>query len=484
MFALALQVVLTLPPCPAPVRFGLPLPIEQVQQGLCVRGRGKVQLRRLGLIAGPDLVWAEVAVAEAKGAVRLVPAKGRGEPGVEVYRLQRSADGTAEWSWCDGTTDRRTRRRVERLEHSGGERWQVGEWETVESAALSRRWLVVTSLPRRLWQRAGLLPRRLGAEQQGLRHLRAVARALVEMPGRRGAGDYARSGGVVTNLEFDMPLAFLRLGLACKDAGLLERARRSAWHLVDRDLDQASGLPFAHGVGHRHSAPSLGHTWLSGLLWVGALTADEGLMDAARQIAGAVAGETATSRGEVERARDYGWPLWEMETYLRMLPDPVVAAAADRTARALHARFDRRLGTFRFGEGEAGPGQYLERAWITGGIVLPALRTHLRRRPDPVLQAVVDEVADDLLRTCLQGGPGVATHWRLADGRPFGLYHARQDPKVWMMLEGLGIDGRARLLQKGRVKRSMLATPDPEHPDRATHLAMIARNLWVYSGCL
>ncbi|MEC7583269.1 MAG: hypothetical protein VYE77_03045 [Planctomycetota bacterium] len=386
--------------------------------------------------------------------------------------------------WCDGTRDHRTRVPITNTRRIDGERWQIGEFETLENVELAQRWLAVVDLPRRFWEQAGILPVRVGAGEQSLEHLRAVGRALVEMPGRRGAGDYLRSGGVVTNLEFDMPLAFLRLGLACGDVELLVRARRSAWHLVDRDLDQVSGLPFGHGSGHRCSPPSLGHTWLSGLLWVGALSADDPLLQAAGQMARALAGENATSRGGVERARDFAWPLAEMETFLRMVPDPVVAAGADRMAQAIHARFDPALATFRFEEGEVERGQYFERGWLVGGVVLPALRLHLLRKPDRALQAVVDEVARNLLRTCLQGGPGVATHWRQAGGRPFALHHARQDPKVWLMLEGLEDVDRARLLGKGRVRRSMLGTPDGGHPDVATQFAMVARNRWVYSGAL
>ena len=484
MFGLALQVLLTLPPCDEPVRFGIPLPSDEVQQGLSVRGAGTVQLRPLGLRAGPGLVWTEVALAQTRGVVRLVPLRGRSQGTRHAYRLRTCGAYGLEWLWCDGTRDQRTRVPIASARLIDGERWEVGEFETQESLELGQRWLAVVDLPRRVWEQVGLLPGRAGACKQSLRHLRTVAKALVEMPGRRGAGDYLRSGGVVTNLEFDMPLAFLRLGLACGDVELLARARRSAWHLVDRDLDQVSGLPFGHGPGHRCAPPSLGHTWLSGLLWVGALSADDALLEAAGQMARALAGENPASRGGVERARDFAWPLAEMETFLRMVPDPVVAAGADRMAQAIHTRFDPALATFRFEEGEAERGQYFERGWLVGGVVLPALRLHLMRKPDRGLQAVVDEVARNLLRTCLQGGPGVATHWRLAGGRPFAIHHARQDPKVWLMLEGLDHEGRARLLGKGRVQRSMLGTPDLRHPDLATHFAMVARNLWVYSGAL
>src|SRR5262249_28372034 len=143
--------------------------------------------------------------------------------------------------------------------------------------------------------------------------LQQVAQALIELPGARGAGDFGRSGGVVTNLEYDTTWALLRLALALADEDLLLRARRCAWHPIDRDLDAARGLPFAHGKEHRSSPAEPGHVWLRGLLWTAAVTADDELLGGARQIAHALAAMPARGEGRQERARDYGWPLQELE---------------------------------------------------------------------------------------------------------------------------------------------------------------------------
>ena len=98
--------------------------------------------------------------------------------------------------------------RVERttfhLEHEddAGEVFQAGESLTEESPDLVNRWLRVR-IPRRAWEKAGVLPRNRGLATDIRRHLVQVAGELVELPGRRGRGDYGRSGDIVTNLEFD-----------------------------------------------------------------------------------------------------------------------------------------------------------------------------------------------------------------------------------------------------------------------------------------
>src|SRR5439155_24003898 len=133
-----------------------------------------------------------------------------------------------------------------------------------------------------------------------------------------------------TNLEFDTALAFLRLALALQDEELLLRARRCARHTIDRDLDGTSGLPFAHGSDHRSAPAEPGHVWLRGLLWTAAVTADDELLGSARQIAHALAAMPSPGDGARERARDFGWPLQELEACLELVDDPALAAAADR----------------------------------------------------------------------------------------------------------------------------------------------------------
>jgi len=480
------QLVLTLPAADGPVRFGVPLPAAAVQRGLSVRGAGSVQWRPLPLRAADGLAWGELALAATEGTVRVATRRSRSRaPSPPTYTRRRELSGDSElveWSWCDGQRDRRQRRRFTAADEVFDEWFGVGEALTRESPGLPERWLAVAQLPYEFWQRAGLLPPGRGGDRRMLEHLRSVARTLTELPGRRGAGDYARSGCIVTNLEYDMTLALLRLGLALADEELLRRARRSAWHLVDRDLDHQSGLPFTHGQDHRSAPPQVGHAWLQGLLWVGALTADEPLLEATAQIARALAENPANPGSGRELARDYGWPLLEMEAYLTMAEDPVVAAAAGRLARRIGARYDQDARTFRFGEGEVEHGSYFERGWITGGIVRPALRAHLRRQPDGALRQVVEDATRGLLDAVSAHGAGLATHWRCAGGRVFARHFAQRDPKLVLMLEGLPPRDRDRLLRRHSVQQALTETPDPGHPDLPTHFAMIARCRWIYRG--
>ena len=223
----------------------------------------------------------------------------------------------------------------------------------------------------------------------------------------------------MTNLEFDTTLALLRAGTALADAEVLRRALRAAWHLRDRDLDQRTGLPFPHGPEHRTGNPEPGHCWLQGLLWAGLLTADDGHLQAAVNLAQALAARPPSGTGAAERLRDYAWPLYELEALLVVHADPVLARAADRLAASIQRRFDATARTFRFGEGELGGGIYFERGWLVGGLLLPALQLHLRRRPDARLQEQVTIVQQALLDRIGRGGPGLPTHWRIAAGSVF-----------------------------------------------------------------
>jgi hypothetical protein len=284
----------------------------------------------------------------------------------------------------------------------------------------------------------------------------------------------------VTNLEFDTTLALLRLALATGDEELLLRARRCARHLVDHDLEPNTGLPFTHGADHRSSPPEPGHAWLRGLLWTGAVTADDDLLAAAAQLAHAIAAAPPEEEGRRERARDYAWPLAELEAYLEFVDDPVLATAADRLAAAIGRRFDARAHTFRFGEGEVGRGVYFERAWLTGGMVLPALAAHLRRRPDRDLQRHVNDVADALVQQIGSGRAGLPTHWRVAAGAVFAEHRAVHDSDAYLLLDGLPLPDLRRLLHREMVLSALLETPARDDPDLATSFTIAARCDWVY----
>lgn len=480
------QIVLAFTATGEPVRFGAPVPVRVLDAGLSLRGEGALQWRPLPLAHQGELCWVEIAVAGGRGRVQI--ALGGGGPAATgeaaVVGTELAVDGgmRTTWRWRDGTVDERQRAVYDLDTEVDGERYAAGEARTVESPGLAQRAVAALTLPRRLWEDVGLLPRDEGLAAPVRTHLQRVGRALVELPGLRGAGDHARAGDVVTNLEFDTAYALLRLAIAMGDDELLLRARRAAFHLVDRDLDQRSGLPFAHGAGHRQGVPEPGHVWLQGLCWSGAVFAEPLLLDAAQQIAKALAATPPMGEGRAERARDYAWPLRELEAWLTFRDDPVVAAAADRLAAAIAARFDERARTFRFGEGEGeghGAG-YFERGWLTGGVVVPALRAHLQRRPLPELQRMVDLATAALLDRIGTGRDGLPTHWRVLPGSTFAEHRAEHDPKAFLLLEALDRRDQRRLLGKAHVLRALLETPPLGDPDLPTAFAMVARCTIVY----
>lgn len=488
MLAILAQTLFTLAAVEEPVRFGVALPAASVQKGLTLRHGSALSWRVLPLCSRDGLAWVEVAAIPDGGRLSVCVGAQACAPAFVTWSARDGEGSTVavpvestRWEWADGTVDeRRVLEFVAETVH-GCERFGAGEALTQESPGLASRCAAAARLPRAFHERAGILPAAGPLAREVREHLATCAAALVELPGLRGAGDYARSGGVVTNLEFDTTLALLRLALALGDEALLLRARRSALHLCDRDLDARSGLPFCHGQDHRVAAPEPGHAWLQGLLWTGAVCADERMLEVAEQIARGLAALPAVSEREHERARDYAWPLHELEGYLAWRDDPVVAAAADAMACAIAARYRPDLRIFCFGEGSFvdGPG-YFERAWITGGVVLPALRAHLLRRPQQELQRAVDEATEQFVRRIGQGRGGLPTHYRALRGSVFAEHRAEQDPKAFLMLEGLPSVDLRNLLGKPHVRRGLAGTPALDDPDLPTSFTLVARCAWVY----
>lgn len=488
--ATLLQVLGAVPLDGRPVRFGMPVPAAVARRGLGLGGQGVLQWRRLP-IGGDDAdpVWIEVALLGPPGSVRLLPgdlapcADRRGPAFVYERTQQAGVDGprTLErWCWADGTVDERARERCELGAVIAGEHHLPGEWHT-EQSGLGQRALVVVDLPG-FGERAGLLPRRgAGAVPRRVRRqLAAAAAALPELPGARGAGDYRRSGGVVTNLEFDTTLALTKAALGLGDADCWRRACRAARHLLDHDLDERLGLPFPHGPEHRTGVPEVGHAWLQGLLWIGLLTADDDCIGTARSIGRAIAASPPRGAGGNERLREHAWPLFELEALLQFDPDPGLARVADAYAASIARRFDPVARTFRFGEGEVGDGVYLERAWLTCGLLLPALAAHLRRCPDPALAAKVAVVQAACAERLGRGAPGLPTHWRCAGGEVFAEHREVASTSAAAMLDGLTRPDQQRLLARLLVQRAVLDTPRLDDADLATSFTILARCDWVW----
>lgn len=477
-----------------PVRFGVPLPAASLQRGLRLQASGEAVLQWRKLQPLPDPAtgcqWVELAIVGAPRRVGVAAGGAGPDSGlVYVHSSQREMQEQDEvrtdtWTYVTGDLDRRQRRTFGSDISIDDELFGGGESLTSDSAALSLRAHPVLRLPRRLWARAQVLPESGGQARQLQKRLVDAADLLVELPGRRGRGDFGRSEGIVTNLEYDTTLAFAQLALATGELRFLQQAQRCARHTLDRDLDHDTGLPFQHGLEHRTGTPQPGHCWLRGMLLVGCLCADDELLDGARALARALAQHPPSGEGLKERARDYAWPLWEMEAYLAFEDEPMVRQAADRLAASIALRFDAARGTFCFGEGEVeGHGSdkvYFERAWITAGLVLPALRAHLRRRPGAVLQHMLAEVQQHLLDALGNGEPGIPTHWRTLGGKPFAQHRAHDDPCAGFWLEGLSAPELRRLLRKGGLWRTLGEIPAFTDDDLATSFTMLARCSWVY----
>ncbi len=476
-----------------PVRFGAPLPLSVLSSGLRLEGKGTLQWRRLPIgKADADPVWIEIAITGPPGTVRICAggggphADGRGPAFVrdetEEVRLE-GRERVERWHWSCGTVDVRTRLSFTAATTIDGETFASGEARTICSEGFAERAAVVCRLPRATYVSCGLMPPLGGggAVTKALRaHVARVLPRLCELPGVRGAGDYARSGGVVTNLEFDTPLALLHCAIGLADAHCFVRARRSAQHLLDRDIDARSGLPFPHGTDHRLGQPEPGHTWLQGLLWQGLLAADDAHLVAAHNLGLALAACPPTGTGPRERLRDYAWPLLELETLLTAAEDPQIARAADRLATSISRRFDAVARTFRFGEGEVGGGVYFERGWLSGGLLLPALRRHLARRANARLSDQVAAVEGMLIDRIGKHGQGLPTHWRVVGPTAFAEHREEGTAEAAFLLEVLAPVDLQRLLRRATVRAAITAMPNPDDPDLATQLTLLARCQWLW----
>lgn len=493
LLSLCLPPLLTVPSDGRPMRFGLSVPSVALERGLALGGLGAMQWRLLPVgPANGDHVWIELAIAAPRGTVRIMRGgdgpspDGRGPAFVLSHADQRVAHGTVRvmrWQWVDGTVDERTRTTFTAQTELAGEIYQVGEGLTKQTPGLSERaryWLLRGRKPA---VRCGLLPARssgLSTTKNARRHLQKVLPRLVEMGGQRGAGDFLRQDGVVTNLEFDTTLALLRCAIALQQPRAWQLALRAAGHLRDRDLDVRTGLPFVHGMAHRAGAPEPGHTWLEGLLWVGLLTADDDALVAARSVGRALAAQLPMGTGRNERLRDYAWPLMQLECLLRVDPTKRLTIAADRLAASIQLRFDAGARTFRFGEGELGGGVYLERGWLTAGILIPALRSHLQRQPNDELTEKIRVVQQALMDRIGSGARGLPTHWRIVNGRVCAVHYERNTARASWLIEALSPRDQSRMLRRSSVRRAVGETPPLDHPDLATEFTLLARCWWVW----
>ncbi|MHC5065297.1 MAG: hypothetical protein ACYTG5_15120 [Planctomycetota bacterium] len=483
------------------MRLGVPLRVEDLDRGLRLRGSKGARLQWSYLQAEADSPsarrWVELAILGARKRVQVMAGGVEAESDLvgAVYRRETASISSpgrrvAETRilWADGGQE--LGRREVFLEpwwSPGGERFAAGE-----ARRLDGRDLLATQLRGQVvakhWRRVGLLPPggRLAGDLRE-RLLDSVKR-LPTAPGERGRGDFLRGSGVVTNLEFDSCLALLRLGLFAGDREILAMAHAAARHCIDRDLDRESGLPFRHGPEHRHAPPEPGHVWVQGLLLTGCVLADRELIDAARALALSLANRLSQARhleqGEEEpwrdRLRDQAWPLWELEVMLAFEDHPKLRAAADRLVAQILGRWDERNAVLRYGEGESRGEAYKERAWLTGGILLPALRAHQRRRGDRSLSKVIERLEERLLRLIRSGDEGMPLQYWVRDGQVFGVFRSHGVPEAVMMMEGLAPRALKSCLRRSGILEATSGLLQVDDPMLATSFSMVGRCLWIY----
>ena len=471
----------------APLRFGIPLPLAQIEQGIALSGPSSAQFGWRLLQHHPgesvDHVWVECAIDPApSGRYRLLGRPGQGSgSSLRVERTVNDAGITLKWP-VSGVVD--TMRRVRegavfRTSFSPG--WSARAVRMLpEGGAAWRQALVGVGLPKA----------KPGRAARSLRTELREAVASMRRAGGRARGDYLRGEGdavVVTNLEFDTTLGFLRLAQSADPASnvraaLLERAYESAYHLLDQDLHVGSGLPYRHGRGHRTALPESGHVWVRGVLWTGCLFADEVLIEGALDVARALARKVSV--GDVPKhARDVGAPLLELEDSLRFSAEPLLREACDRLGGDLLRRWDAGAGVFRFEEGEAATGSeaYKERLWQTASCVVPGFRRFVARTGSAEGRSILKALESRLLRLLRSGQPGLPMrYWVGVDGEVFGVLRREHSAAAAMVLEGLSPAGFKKAFARRQVQRSLRGMIDPDSLDLATEVSMLARLDWVY----
>lgn len=484
-----LQVLCTLHPKDSgPLRLGLPLPERALRRGLAIRGAGaRLQWRRLQRRPDPVTrrVWVELCILGAKGRVRICAGHLKAGSG-EVLVTERHPVLLDAWHgervqrrWADGSEEAMAYLEREIAGEYQGIDYAAGE-ARVELPTGAAEQVLRAGVPASFWRRAGLLPgkARLGREQ--VRRLSELLPLLEEMRGPKGRGDYRRSGEVVTNLEFDMSLGLARMFLHGGSEDAWRRAFRSAWHSLCVDLDRRSGLLFAHGRSHRGGVGDLGHTWLQGMLLVGCLAAEDCLIRGAGVLARGLASRPASGEGRQDLLRERGWPLLEMEAWLRFAEDAQVAAACSGLVDRLLRSWDGRRGVFVLGEGRRRDGVYEEPLWVLSATLIPALQAYLQRTEDPRIPPILRRLQKRLCRLIRQGREGLPLRYCVGVGEPFGVVRMAGTASGCLLLEGVPGAQLPRILARAQVQRALEGVLREDDPDLVTSWAKLARCTWIY----
>ena len=254
--------------------------------------------------------------------------------------------------------------------------------------------------------------------------------------------------------------------------------------IVDVDLERGSGLPIRHGHDHRSARPELGHVWLEGLLLVGCVFADRGLIaDAlgiARALAAAVRGGPPR-QGPQDRLRDEAWPLDQLEAALQFSDLTPLREGAAAVVASMRARWDPQRRVLRYGEGETREGRVvIDRLWQSAGIALPALRRHVARTGDAQARAIADGIEAQLAEILLDGRPGLPLRAAVAATGPFDVLRVQAAAEGFLLLDGIGTSLRRRALARAAIRGGLTRALDADSDDLATRFSIVARCRWVH----
>ena len=116
---------------------------------------------------------------------------------------------------------------------------------------------------------------------------------------------------------------------------------------------------------------------------------------------------------------------------------------------------------------------------VVYGIVVPALRAHVLRRPSREVAGIVAAMEKRLLALVLDGKPGLPVRYWVIDGKVTGQVRLRGVPEGYMLLEGIAPRALARCLGRRAVSRALRDVPAQDDPDLATSFSIAARCSWV-----
>ena len=343
---------------------------------------------------------------------------------------------------------------------------------------------VVVLPPARLLDALGL-PRPLRAIKGVERLRRRLGRAITELSRRRSVaferGRDHEGELVFGHHEFDLAFGLAAWAICERDAkawalGLriaeqtlcCNRSRR--WH------SSAKGrrLPVRHGRAAGIGAVDCGHVFLQGVVVLAFASGDRLLVEEVIAALDELVELVAQELPRVERLRELAWPLLNLETGRRFVERGVWTSCVDKVLARLRSEVDVARGGFvLLGEHDTGYGRRRLDAWLSAGLLLPALELSSA----PLAKALRRQLAKALAALPWRRG-GLATHWLHDDARSWRPSSRSPPWAMAFLLEGFA--RIPRLAGRFRSARSRVAheLPDPRW-DEATRLALCLRQAWI-----